>query len=63
MAAPKLFVTHSNLDEISNKALMPGASGPIPAFASACSLLESKCRNQKDHEQLFDSSGAFQFDI
>jgi hypothetical protein len=25
------------------------ASGPIPAFASACSTLESKCRNQKDH--------------
>jgi alpha-D-ribose 1-methylphosphonate 5-triphosphate synthase subunit PhnL len=24
-------------------------SGPIPAFASACSTLESKCRNHKDH--------------
>jgi hypothetical protein len=27
----------------------PASSGPIPAFASACSTLESKCRNQKDH--------------
>jgi hypothetical protein len=25
------------------------ASGPIPAFASVCSTIESKCRNHKDH--------------
>jgi hypothetical protein len=26
----------------------PETSGPIPAFASACGTLESKCRNHKD---------------
>jgi hypothetical protein len=36
MAAPKLFVTHSNLGEISNKALMPGAS---PSISVAVSLI------------------------
>jgi len=42
---------------------MRPTSGPITTFASHISSTESKCRYQKDHWQLYESSGIFEFDI
>jgi hypothetical protein len=39
------------------------ARGPIPAFAPPRGKAEGKCRNHQDHEQLYVSSEAFEFDI
>jgi hypothetical protein len=52
-----------SFDNVFADDIVIGASGPIPAFASACSILESKCGTQKDRYQLIDSTGAFEFDI
>ena len=52
-----------SFDNVFTDDIVIGASGPIPAFASACSTLESKCGTQKDRYQLIDSTGAFEFDI
>jgi hypothetical protein len=43
------------------------ASGPIPTFASRCCIPLLQAPEQmpesKDYQQLFDSGGAFEFDI